>query len=407
MKTATSFNHFISIRLLSAALVICVLWYFVARDLYWLALDSTSEFYLFKDAEQALQAYKSGTDIGSFNTPFKQLFLAINDLPDDIANHMHLEDYQLNEVSLVITETQDVYFLAWQDDPAEPIIYVVHRFATEDTQDISPVLYLISFLVLFLMFALMWFVVARLQQQSNKLKRYLVDMGHSESLEDIQFEISEFQAIYDEVQSANQERLLASLREKQYSAFLSHEIRHSLASINANIEKLEQIDGFPLAALPPMEKARQESEELQRIANAILALWQTDRLTLSNLDIVSEFKNHVAQSAIEEIQLEWHVSSNTKGIPCNRDLFHLLCRQLLQNVRQYGRSKMELSITDNYLRISNDVSLAMPSEKEKYGYNVGMLLVTKICESMHWHLEQTQEPDWFSITIRFDGSPEV
>jgi signal transduction histidine kinase len=382
-----------------------------------LALDSTSAFYLFEDGQQAFQAYQSGIAVSSLNTEFKQFYPDTSPLPDEVKSWLNNQDVInskdviKNEVSLILTTEEDIYLLPYQENNNAPVIYVVHRFEKQETQDISPVLFVVSFAVLFLMFALMWLVVKRLQQQSKKLSGALQDVAQSDI--PVNFDIQEFQRIYDDVRKAYEQRLKVLQREKHYSAFLSHEIRHSLAAINANIEKLDQIDGFPLDALAPMGEAKHQSNELQRLANAILALWQTQRLTSSSIVVAQELKAISKQLDFGELQLNWQINVPDLELQCDPDLFHLLARQLLQNAIQYAESSLTINLTDGQLTLSNDVCTGNAlsgnhpvsnnpvSINKEYGHQVGMYLIEKICDTMGWQFQVSNLKSEFKVVIAF------
>lgn len=432
MANAVSLTRFISIRLFVAALVICVLWYFVARDLYLYALDSTSAYYLFEDGHHASQLQQQNQNLQSLNTTFKQFYTEFDGLPEDIRVYIDTQGLVENEVAVLATDEEDIYVLPYRETGNSALIYVVHRFATQATQDVSPVLLLLSFCVLLLMFVFMGVVIVRLRQQAQILSKALVAAKYDES--DIQsegvaqFDIAEFQSIYNEVISAYQQRVAALEREKQYSAFLSHEIRHSLASVNANIEKLDQIDGFPLAALPPMEDAKKHSIELQRIANAILALWQTNRLNSVPVKVAKILNTMVTNTDLGDLDVVWDIQTPEMQVQSDPDLFHLLLRQLLQNAKQYGNSTLTLILCDNTLQLRNDVikasfskeplstkeplsikkpiSTKEPSspsahQQSAYGHQVGLHLIEKIVATHGWTLSQQRDQQHFQVSIRF------
>jgi hypothetical protein len=84
----------------------------------------------------------------------------------------------------------------------------------------------------------------------------------------------------------------------------------------------------------------------------------------------------------------------------------LLIKQLLQNSKQYGQTKISIKLSQDKLEISNDQATNQHKVSNKefktYGYGVGLQMITNICERLTWQHLIKQNSTQYTTTLKFN-----
>ena len=394
------FILFLAFRLGLSLLIICSVWFVVAERAYYFALDDTTEHYLEQDARQAFEMLNENMDITPLNNEFRQFYRNWEEVPLEIKQTFDLRLPPANQANLVLMDKKDLYLMHYRPTSNSLAVFVVHQFDIEDSVDVVPVFILNAFIAFVLLFVAIFSIINRVNGQLRTLTRMLHQLEGDIEENTGTLSIREFDNIYHAIKDSYQLRANSIRRERQFSGILSHEIRQPLAKLNAYVEKLDQLDNFPLEAINILQDVKRTNSEVQNISNAILNLWNTQRLKIQSITPFVLLTEMLSSDKYRDVDFNVQPEAKNLKLEANDILFLLMSRQLVDNALQYHEQSIQISLSGEQLIVSNDLSKNKVNAKD-YGFGLGLVMVEQICQAMQWSWEQEKSDNECIFSIKF------
>ena len=404
-KNSRSMPRFIASRLYIALFVITLAWGILATQSYHFALDDTAEFYLIEDAENALFFMSRGLGHDFVNSEFRQSYLTIEQLPADIKATVKANMPPVNQAILIASPLYDSYVLPYSSSGEIADIYIVHRFAKDDSINILPYQLLIGLLAFFTLALVVKFVVTRIGQQTQLMANKISRLTSASNGPESPLVFADYQYAFNVIEQYYQAQHQALSREKDFASFLSHELRQPLARMANNLSLLDQIDQLPLRSLAVIDDMKLTNKALSQLTIMVLQLWQNSTEHKTSVEFTALLTEHLGLFDDTRLTIETQIVASPVTIRANVNMVALLLKQLLQNSKQYAATKVLIELSARQLKISNDVrtnSNATLSENSQiHGYGIGLVMVDKACQQLDWPWQQSAENNLFSVTVNF------
>ena len=398
--------RFIASRLYIALFFIALAWGILATQSYHFALDDTAEFYLIEDAENTLFFMSQGLGHDFVNSEFRQSYLTIEQLPADIKATVKANMPPVNQAILIASPLYDSYVLPYSSSGEIADIYIVHRFAKDDSINILPYQLLIGLLAFFTLALVVKFVVTRIGQQTQLMASKISRLTSASNASESPLVFTDYQYAFNVIEQYYQAQHQALSREKDFASFLSHELRQPLARMTNNLSLLDQIDQLPLRSLAIIADMKLTNKALSQLTTMVLQLWQNSTEHKTSVEFTALLTEHLGLFDETRLTIETQIVASPVTILANVNMVALLLKQLLQNSKQYAATKVLIELSARQLKISNDVrtdSNATLSENSQiHGYGIGLVMVDKACQQLDWQWQQSFENNLFSVTVNFN-----
>ena len=405
-KNSRSMPRFIASRLYIALFFIALAWGILATQSYHFALDDTAEFYLIEDAENTLFFMSQGLGHDFVNSEFRQSYLTIEQLPADIKATVKANMPPVNQAILIASPLYDSYVLPYSSSGEIADIYIVHRFAKDDSINILPYQLLIGLLAFFTLALVVKFVVTRIGQQTQLMANKISRLTSASNASESPLVFTDYQYAFNVIEQYYQAQHQALSREKDFASFLSHELRQPLARMTNNLSLLDQIDQLPLRSLAIIADMKLTNKALSQLTTMVLQLWQNSTEHKTSVEFTALLTEHIRLFDETRLTIETQIVAYPVTIQANVNMVALLLKQLLQNSKQYAATKVLIELSARQLKISNDVrtdSNATLSENSQiHGYGIGLVMVDKACQQLDWQWQQSFENNLFSVTVNFN-----
>ncbi len=388
-----------------ALFVITLVWGTLATQSYHFALDDTTEFYLIEDAENSLFFMNRGLGHDFVNSEFRQSYLTIEQLPADIKATVKANMLPVNQAIFIASPLYDSYVLPYSSSGEVADIYVVHRFAKDDSINILPYQLLIGLLAFFALALVIKFVVTRIGQQTQLMASKISRLTSASNASESPLVFADYQYAFNVIEQYYQAQHQALSREKDFASFLSHELRQPLARMTNNLSLLDQIDHLPFRSLAIIADMKLTNKALSQLTTMVLQLWQNSTEHKTSVELTALLTEHLGLFDDARLTIETQIVASPVTIRANVNMVALLLKQLLQNSKQYAATKVLIELSARQLKISNDVrvgSIETLSENSQiHGYGIGLVMVDKACQQLDWPWQQSAENNLFSVTVNF------
>ncbi len=404
-KNSRSLPRFIASRLYIALFVITLAWGILATQSYHFALDDTAEFYLIEDAENALFFMSRGLGHDFVNSEFRQSYLTIEQLPADIKATVKATMPPVNQAVFIASPLYDSYVLPYSPSGETADIYVVHRFAKDDSINIIPYQLLIGLLAFFALALVVKFVVTRIGRQTQLMASKISRLTSASNGPESPLVFADYQYAFNVIEQYYQAQHQALSREKDFASFLSHELRQPLARMTNNLSLLDQIDQLPLRSLAIIADMKLTNKALSQLTTMVLQLWQNSTEHKTSVEFTALLTEHIRLFDETRLTIDTQIVASPVTILANVNMVALLLKQLLQNSKQYAATKVLIELSARQLKISNDVRAGsietLSEDSQTHGYGIGLVMVDKACQQLDWQWQQSVENNLFSVTVNF------
>ncbi len=397
--------RFIASRLYIALFFITLAWGILATQSYHFALDDTAEFYLIEDAENALFFMSQGLGHDFVNSEFRQSYLTIEQLPADIKATVKANMPPVNQAILIASPLYDSYVLPYSSSGEIADIYIVHRFAKDDSINIIPYQLLIGLLAFFALALVVKFVVTRIGRQTQLMASKISRLTSASNGPESPLVFADYQYAFNVIEQYYQAQHQALSREKDFASFLSHELRQPLARMTNNLSLLDQIDQLPLRSLAIIADMKLTNKALSQLTTMVLQLWQNSTEHKTSVEFTALLTEHIRLFDETRLTIDTQIVASPVTILANVNMVALLLKQLLQNSKQYAATKVLIELSARQLKISNDVRAGsietLSEDSQTHGYGIGLVMVDKACQQLDWPWQQSAENNLFSVTVNF------
>ncbi|KPH63837.1 HAMP domain-containing histidine kinase [Pseudoalteromonas neustonica] len=381
-----SISQFLVLRTAITLLTIIVIWIAIVLNSYHYALDDTAAHYLFYDAEQLAENHLAQPYIDDFKIVTKN----INDLPAWIIDLWQQQQLELNEVSLLQHNRDDVYILPYSTNTTP--IFVVHYFAQAESLSLLPWLALIAGILTVVIIVININSAKKIITETLKLHATV----HDKKIRTFYFD--EFDTVAIQLRSIRAKEQDAQQKERLLSAFLSHEVRTPLSQINHCLSLFAQQDDLPLAALPIIDQLSHAHKNLTTSSDAILALWQLEECHLHEVNLTTYLKNWQTNLANKGVCIVLKMSIKTLKIKTYKPLLNLMLEQISRNYQHYANGDLQVTLCETGITFTNTTNKDITQK----GNGLGFMIINQACKQLNWHYNVTQQADMFTVRLTFN-----
>ena len=303
-----------------------------------------------------------------------------------------MDSGQYLHVRLSENESGERFFLAY--DVSDQL------FVNTALQNVWPLL--LSIIVL--LAALAWYLANRFSRHVAEHARTLIlQLGACDDVATMQ-QLAQSQTVFEfaELARLNAEALQRHVdslnREKETLAFLSHELRTPMQSIQNSVDLLESQRDHRAA----FERLQRASRRLQRAAHSILWLASNSKRTTTEpcavRSILASLINEFSSLAATRQQ---HMICQADDIdwPMPTEIIETVIANVLLNAIQHGDSgEIHIALTSEALTIRNPAASVANNE----GFGLGLQIVQRLLEAFGFGLRYQHDNGVVEIRIAAD-----
>jgi len=402
-----------------------VLYYFIH------GLDEANFQDLHLESNHFSEQYNQGITVSLPDSIHFKGYLAWNNLPLLVKTQFPKLEHttQLSmQSSRVINENE---MIAWPEKVlfiiAQPLndgntFYLVRSIKTElyDTLGKNGIIKMVSLtwpvavLFLLIMHLSVHLLLKRTLRPFNQLGDW-VDTLNLTSLDNEvpNFEFNELNRIAQQQQFTLKRIRNMICKEQDFLRHASHEMRTPIAVIKSNSELLSRIlinNKTEEKSLVSVARINRAALNMQHMTETLLWLSREseDVITLGEVNIAKMIEQLIEdnQYLLQGKSIEINLSLSNQMLTLAETPCRLVFNNLIRNAFQYTASgSIDISFTDNkfFIKNINEADNSIDHTGADYGYGLGLRLVEKIVQKMHWHYMNTDIVGGRSVTIDFNA----
>lgn len=442
-----SLHRFLNQRYLAILVLLIILFSVVIFFMRYSAMDDTTDYYMYYDAQVLSEYYQVTDNIVEFDAGRKEYYWGVKRLPKRYQLLLGINDEQMkltsNDTQIFQLADKTVYILPYYSDEKAELFFVLHLFDVK-----NEAMFYQSWQNAFIaLVTLLLLVVILYSLHTNRqITRQLADFSHwIQSMSRLEYSelqrhnLPETISFEELVHSANflqaslltqydlqQKQQTLLTREKYFLSSLSHELRTPMAIMAAALTLLSKSDDLNRKDKNKIAKLNKAHLNMKQLTNTLLQLWRGQQ-GLTQHKVGNDLQNKVflldelvensvlacqEHFAKRNISFAVNMQGNTR-LFAHLALAEILISNLLRNACQYSiNGKVNVEINNQCLFIEND-TLAVNDSKNiaakpdvTYGYGLGLFLAEKICQQQEWQLKITSKAPLFTVQVTFHDSQE-
>jgi len=301
------------------------------------------------------------------------------------------------------------------------VFYLVRTIDTEHYDDLGTagiskmfsLTWPLALIFLLVMHAIVQLVLTKVLKPFHQLSTWVDTLTLANVGQDVpSFKFKELNNIAEQQQAALI-RISKMLRNEQdFLRHASHELRTPIAVVNSNSELLTRVLNLTTNSdrgHVPVQRIKRAALNMQHMTETLLWLSREDNENLARVNVnigemieyLVEDNQYLLQSKQVEVTLNIQSSSvQTAETPCR-----LILNNLVRNAFQYtAEGEVVICFAHNKVTIKNvnqkqgDIDYS----GSDYGYGLGLRLVDKIVNKMHWLYSNDEIEGGRLVTIRLD-----
>lgn len=382
-------------------------------QLYNWGLDDSSEFYLWKDAQQA-NAYYESTGRLPASDSFRQYFIDAKALPSPYSQALLKTHAKSGKVITLDTDQAFVYIMPFELADRHDLAFVVHRFLPEDDAGhTGPSLTSVALILLLLSLPIVGVVaiemfrsvagpIERLTAWASTLRSQPATKPHEAPA----LPIEELDTLAAQLQGAMNELAITHQREQHFLQTLSHELRTPLAVTGATLDLMDKKRDSALAPWQnQLDRIRRAHGDMRTMTETLLWLWRDrgDDLPLVAVPMLpwveQAWRDICARTPAAEFALDMSFAADTtvNAIPA---LLQMIMHNLLRNAVEHGAPGIiRISADAHSFHVSNAMRGDEPDDSDTQGFGVGLHLVERIADRMGWEVHVAQTHELFQVEV--------
>lgn len=454
-KTQRSLHRFLNKRYLAILTFLVLIFVVAVFFLRHSAMDDTTDYYLFYDAQVMSEFYQINDEIVEFDLGIKEYYWGVSRLPEHYQKLLGLskEDPQVktNETYIYQYNNKFIYILPYLAVDKGEVFFVIHLFDIKNEamfyQSWQNTFVLLATLGLLLVIFYSLYTNRQISRQMTEFHQWVKSVEHLNYQQLQQQSLPKtltFEELVDSAQGLqnsiatqyqlqqNQQALLE--REKHFLSSLSHELRTPIAIISAAVTLLKKSDKLLPKDIAKLDKLNNANLSMKQLSHTLLQLWrgqksignsehQTQPLVDKKIflldELIEQAITHCQQQfKRKNIVIELIIHEPIKLL-AQYEFTEILINNLLRNACQYTTdARVKATLFKHYFLIENSVENShlsdqsdnTPPERDEYdhgyGYGLGLFLAEKICQQMQWQLKITSPKQKFSVKVMFDNIVE-
>ena len=386
--------------------------------LYNWGLDDSSEFYLWKDAQQATGYYEATGKLPASDS-FRQYFIDAQALSARYGQALTKTRWVPDEASTVDTGQAFLYIMPFELEQGHEPAFVVHRFLPEDDAGhTGPSLTMVALILLLLSLPIVGVVAfAMFRSVANPIERLstwargLSSQPGAPPRKAPVLPIDELDALATQLHGAMTELAATHQREQYFLQTLSHELRTPLAVTGATLDLLDKKRDDTLAPWKhQLDRIRRAHGDMRAMTETLLWLWregseELPQVPVPLLPLVEQAWRDVSARMPEQkfkLQLDFAPELAIRAVPT---LLQMTMHNLLRNALEHGAPGLiRISADTISLQVSNAIGGAEPDTTDTQGFGVGLHLVERIAERLGWKVQVTQTASLFQVRLIYASS---
>lgn len=386
--------------------------------LYNWGLDDSSEFYLWKDAQQATGYYESTGHLPASDS-FRQYFIDAKALSARYGQALTKTRWAPDEASTIDTGQAFLYIMPFELEQGHEPAFVVHRFLPEDDAGhTGPSLTMVALILLLLSLPIVGVVAfAMFRSVANPIERLsawargLSSQPGAPPRKAPVLPIDELDALAAQLHGAMAELAATHQREQYFLQTLSHELRTPLAVTGATLDLLDKKRDDALAPWKhQLDRIRRAHGDMRAMTETLLWLWregseELPQVPVPLLPLVEQAWRDVSARMPEQkfkLQLDFAPELVIRAVPT---LLQMTMHNLLRNALEHGAPGLiRISADAISLQVSNAIGGAEPDTTDTQGFGVGLHLVERIAERLGWKVQVIQAASLFQVRLIYASS---
>ncbi|WP_162844318.1 sensor histidine kinase [Photobacterium jeanii] len=282
-------------------------------------------------------------------------------------------------------------------------------------------LVLISFGLILILVTIIAFTSILYWRLLNPVERMFHWITHSEQVQipaEKELKYKELNRIVERVETNREQQKEFIKREEFFLRTLSHELRTPIAIILSSVELMERVIATQKVNTNQDAKLSQGAERatarimyavtnMKKLVQTLLWLSRkndaslpTETVNLSSVvHRVIEDNRYLLQD--KSVDLDIVNIDDGAEIIANDNVLQLLFENLIRNAFQYShQGQIRIVVADRLFTIVNPVD-SDESEQDYESYGIGLYLVEKICDKVHYRYEMETDADTVTASLRF------
>lgn len=398
-------------------LVSCLNGYAIYRLYNW-GLDDSSEFYLWKDAQQATSYYESTGRLPAGDS-FRQYFIDAQALSARYGQTLTNTRWTPDEATTIDAGEAFLYVMPFELEPGHAPAFVVHRFLPEDDAGhTGPSLTMVALILLLLSLPIVGVVAfAMFRSVARPIERLSAWAGNLSSQPGATpqpapvLPIDELDALATRLHGAMTELAITHQREQYFLQTLSHELRTPLAVTGATLDLLDKKRDEALAPWKnQLDRIRRAHGDMRAMTETLLWLWregseELPQVPVPLLPLVEQAWRDVSARVPEQkfdLQLDFAPELTIRAVPT---LLQMTMHNLLRNALEHGApGAIRISADAISLQVSNAIGGDEPDATDTRGFGVGLHLVERIADRLGWKVQVIQTDSLFQVRLIYASS---
>lgn len=449
-QSKSSLHQFLNQRYLAILVLLIIVFSAVIVFMRYSAMDDTTDYYMYYDAQVLSEYYQVTDDIIEFDAGRKEYYWGVKRLPKRYQVLLEINDDQsnlvLDESHLYKLEDKIIYILPYYSIEKAEIFFVLHLFDLKGEAMFyqswqNAFIFLVTlFLLLVIFYSL--HTNRQITRQMADFSLWVQSMSHLECKDLRQQKTPESLSFTELVNSADflQTSLLTQYelqhkeqalltREKHFLSSLSHELRTPMAIMAAALTLLNNSEAITAKDKNKLAKLNKAHLTMKQLTNTLLQLWRGQQALTQQKQVSHALQNKVflLDELVENsvVACKEHFAKRTICFAVNMqgntslfgqlELADILITNLLRNACQYSvLGKVNVDIRDHTLVIENDIlahsaenkTLELEESGISYGYGVGLFLAETICQQQQWQLNISSNAQQFTVEVVFHDASE-
>jgi len=336
----------------------------------------------------------------------------------EFASQLQMHSKRLNLKGLPMSWPEQVIFVLAKPFNDGNTFYLTRHIDIETYQALSKnniknmfkLTWPLALLFLIIMHLYVHFILKRTMRPLHHLGTWVDNLTLNNVTDPIpDFEFNELKKIALQQQKAMLRISEVLDKEQAFLRHASHELRTPISVVKSNAQLMERREDNP-KNLSSIARIKRAALNMQHMTETLLWLSREDeneKLIISDINISDMIKQllednqYLLDGKTIELTYELHdVSLKLAPTPCR-----LILNNIIRNAFQYtAQGSINIHFEKKILVIENinTGKAEFESENSDYGYGLGLQLVDKIIDKMHWPYENKKISGGRKVTINFN-----
>jgi signal transduction histidine kinase len=423
------------LKIQSIVALIVVLSYTVIINFYFVnGLDEANFQDLHLETNAFTKAYRQNPATNLPNSIHFNGYLGWQNLPISIqetfpslqrVTDLTMESVKKGEYNKFVLWPKYVVFVVAQPLNDGNVFYLVRTIETEHYDDLGKtgiakmfsLTWPLALVFLLVMHTIVQLVLTKVLTPFHQLSLWVDTLTLANVSHDVpNFKFKELNNIAEKQQAALIRISQMLSNEQDFLRHASHELRTPIAVVNSNSELLARVLNLTSTndkGYTPVQRIKRAALNMQHMTETLLWLSREDNETLDKVELntevnLSEMIKYLVddnQYLLQRKRVEVLLNLEGNYVKIAETPCRLILNNLIRNAFQYtAEGEVFITFFQNKVTIKNinQTSGDIDYNGSDYGYGLGLRLVDKIVNKMHWHYQNNEIEGGRLVIIEFD-----